>query len=243
MAIYHLSMKPMSRSSGRSAVAAIAYRAAEKLTNERDGIEHDFTRRQGVEHAEIVLPEGIAAGADWARERAALWNAAERAEVRRDARVAREIEVALPHELTAEQRLELTREFSRSLADRYGVAVDFAIHSPHGHTDIRNHHAHIMLTTRKVGEWGLSEKSELELENKKLPGSSGAIRIWRARVWIFGSITAATRSAGWSWSRPSIWAFTPRRWNAGTSWCRGCGSTRTRRAAMPRSSGRSPSRC
>jgi Ti-type conjugative transfer relaxase TraA len=168
MAIYHLSMKPMSRSSGRSAVAAIAYRAAEKLTNERDGIEHDFTRRQGVEHAEIVLPEGIAAGADWARERAALWNAAERAEARKDARVAREIEVALPHELTAAQRLELTREFSRSLADRYGVAVDFAIHSPHGHTDIRNHHAHIMLTTRKVGEWGLSEKSELELENKKL---------------------------------------------------------------------------
>jgi Ti-type conjugative transfer relaxase TraA len=168
MAIYHLSMKPMSRSSGRSAVAAIAYRAAEKLTNERDGIEHDFTRRQGVEHAEIILPEGSAASADWARERAALWNAAERAEARRDARVAREIEVALPHELTAAQRLELTREFSRSLADRYGVAVDFAIHSPHGHTDIRNHHAHIMLTTRKVGEWGLGEKSELELENKKL---------------------------------------------------------------------------
>jgi Ti-type conjugative transfer relaxase TraA len=168
MAIYHLSMKPMSRSSGRSAVAAIAYRAAEKLTNERDGIEHDFTRRQGVEHAEIVLPEGIAAGADWARERAALWNAAERAEARKDARVAREIEVALPHELTAVQRQELTREFSQSLADRYGVAVDFAIHSPHGHTDIRNHHAHIMLTTRKVGEWGLGEKSELELENKKL---------------------------------------------------------------------------
>jgi Ti-type conjugative transfer relaxase TraA len=168
MAIYHLSMKPMSRSSGRSAVAAIAYRAAEKLTNERDGIEHDFTRRQGVEHAEIVLPNGIAAGADWARERAALWNAAERAEARKDARVAREIEVALPHELTAAQRLELTREFSQSLADRYGVAVDFAIHSPHGHTDIRNHHAHIMLTTRKVGEWGLGEKSELELENKKL---------------------------------------------------------------------------
>jgi Ti-type conjugative transfer relaxase TraA len=174
MAIYHLSMKPMSRSSGRSAVAAIAYRAAEKLTNERDGIEHDFTRRQGVEHAEIVLPDGIAAGADWARDRSALWNAAERAEARKDARVAREIEVALPHELTADQRLELTREFSQSLADRYGVAVDFAIHSPHGHTDIRNHHAHIMLTTRKVGEWdprglrGLGEKSELEMENKKL---------------------------------------------------------------------------
>jgi Ti-type conjugative transfer relaxase TraA len=89
-------------------------------------------------------------------------------EKRRDARVAREIEVALPHELTADQRLELTREFAHEISDRYGVAVDFAIHSPHGDTDIRNHHAHIMLTTRKVGRDGLGEKSQLELENKKL---------------------------------------------------------------------------
>ena len=183
MAIYHLSMKPMSRASGRSAVAAAAYRAAEKLTNARDGIEHDFIRRQGVEHAEIVLPgDSLAAdgsrqsvaGTEWARERSALWNAAEATERRKDARVAREIEVALPHELTAEQRLELTRDFAQSLANRYGVAVDFAIHSPHGHTDIRNHHAHIMLTTRKVEAvspdvpFGLGAKSELELENGKL---------------------------------------------------------------------------
>jgi len=183
MAIYHLSMKPMSRASGRSAVAAAAYRAAEKLTNARDGIAHDFTRRQGVEHAEIVLPGDSLtadgqrknlAGTEWARERAVLWNAAEATERRKDARFAREIEVALPHELTAEQRLELTRDFAQSLADRYGVAVDFAVHSPHGHTDIRNHHAHIMLTTRKVEAvspdvpFGLGAKSELELENGKL---------------------------------------------------------------------------
>jgi hypothetical protein len=88
----------------------------------------------------------------------ALWNAAEASEKRRDARVAREIEVALPHELSAEQRLDLTREFARELADRYGVAVDFAIHSPHGHTDVRNHHAHIMMTTRKVGADGLGRE-------------------------------------------------------------------------------------
>ncbi|HEY5300090.1 MAG TPA: Ti-type conjugative transfer relaxase TraA, partial [Acetobacteraceae bacterium] len=87
---------------------------------------------------------------------------------RKDARVAREIEVSLPHELTGEQRLALTREFAQGLADRYGVAVDFAIHSPHGKTDIRNHHAHIMMTTRKVGPDDLGEKSDLELENKKL---------------------------------------------------------------------------
>ena len=172
MAIYHLSVKPIGRAGGRSAVAAAAYRAAEKLTNERDGLTHDFTRRSGVEHTEIVLPEGVNAAR--ALDRSALWNAAEAAEKRRDARVAREIEIALPHELTAAQRVALTRAFARTLADRYGVAVDFAIHSPHGHTDIRNHHAHILLTTRKIAEigtaapLGLGEKSELELENRKL---------------------------------------------------------------------------
>ncbi len=166
MAIYHLSMKPISRASGRSSVAAMAYRAAEKLQNQRDGLVHDFSRRSGVEHAEIALPEGV--DAEWAKDRSALWNAAEASEKRKDARVAREIEVALPHELSSEQRLELTRKFAQGLADRYGVAVDFAIHSPHGDTDIRNHHAHIVMTTRKVGPEGLGEKSDLELENKKL---------------------------------------------------------------------------
>jgi Ti-type conjugative transfer relaxase TraA len=159
-------MKPISRASGRSSVASAAYRAAERLENERDGIVHDFSRRSGVEHAEIVLPAG--ADAEWAKGRSALWNAAEASEKRKDARVAREIEVSLPHELSGEQRLALTREFAQGLADRYGVAVDFAIHSPHGKTDIRNHHAHIMMTTRKVGPDGLGEKSDLELENKKL---------------------------------------------------------------------------
>jgi Ti-type conjugative transfer relaxase TraA len=166
MAIYHLSMKPIARSGGRSAVASAAYRASQKLTNERDGLAHDFTRRGGVEHVEIVIPKN--SKADWALDRSTLWNMAEAAEKRKDARVAREIEVALPHELTAAQRLELTREFSQGLADRYGIAVDFAIHSPHGATDVRNHHAHIMLTTRKVEANGLGEKTNLELENKKL---------------------------------------------------------------------------
>ncbi|MCB8878529.1 Ti-type conjugative transfer relaxase TraA [Acidisoma silvae] len=184
MAIYHLSMKPMSRGSGRSAVAAAAYRAAETLENQRDGLVHDFSKRSGVEHAEIVVPGVV--GADWARDRSALWNAAEASEKRKDARVAREIEVALPHELSSEQRLDLTRGFAAELAGRYGVAVDFAIHSPHGHTDVRNHHAHIMMTTRKVGPEGLGEKSELELENKRLvalglPTSHAQLRDLRAR--------------------------------------------------------------
>lgn len=166
MAIYHFSMKPVSRAGGRSAVASMAYRAGEKLTNERDGITHDYTAKQGVEHAEIVLPEGVSA--DWARDRSDLWNAAEFAEKRKDARVAREFEVALPHELSAEQRLEATREMAQELADRYGAAVDFAIHAPHEASDVRNHHAHILMTTRQVTENGLGEKTYLERENKWL---------------------------------------------------------------------------
>jgi Ti-type conjugative transfer relaxase TraA len=166
MAIYHLSMKTVSRASGRSAVGAAAYRSGTRLTNERDGLTHDYTRKGGIEHSEIVLPEG--SNAEWARDRETLWNAAEFAEKRKDARVAREIEVALPHELTGDERLELVREFSQSLADRYGVAVDFAIHTPDNDMDIRNHHAHIMMTTRQVGEDGLGDKTDLERENKWL---------------------------------------------------------------------------
>lgn len=166
MAIYHFSMKPVSRAGGRSAVASMAYRAGEKLTNERDGITHDYTAKQGVEHAEIVLPEGV--NADWARDRSDLWNAAEFAEKRKDARVAREFEVALPHELTAEQRLEATRELAQELANRYGAAVDFAIHAPHEASDVRNHHAHVLMTTRQVTESGLGDKTYLERENKWL---------------------------------------------------------------------------
>ncbi|WP_183754984.1 Ti-type conjugative transfer relaxase TraA [Pseudochelatococcus contaminans] len=166
MAIYHLSMKPVSRAKGRSAVASMAYRAGEKLTNERDGITHDYTAKQGVEHAEIVLPEGV--NADWVRDRSDLWNAAEFAEKRKDARVAREFEIALPHELSAEERLEATRELAQELANRYGAAVDFAIHAPHEASDVRNHHAHVLMTTRQVTENGLGEKTYLERENKWL---------------------------------------------------------------------------
>ncbi|NKL12641.1 Ti-type conjugative transfer relaxase TraA [Rhizobium leguminosarum bv. viciae] len=166
MAIYHFSMKPIARSGGRSAVASAAYRAAERLTNERDGLTHDFSNRTGVEHAEIVLPAG--SSASWAMKRSALWNAAERAEKRSDARIAREFEIALPHELTPDQRLALTRAFAEDLANRYGAAVDFAIHRPGGASDIRNSHAHLMMTTREVTETGLGDKTLLERENRWL---------------------------------------------------------------------------
>ncbi len=125
MAIYHCSTKPLARSSGRSAVAAAAYRSGDCLVDERQGIEHDYTRRRGVIHAELVLPEGAGT---WTR--AELWNAAEKAEKRKDSRTAREWEVALPEELGDQERLELALRFARGLASKYGCAVDVALHAP-----------------------------------------------------------------------------------------------------------------
>jgi hypothetical protein len=123
----------------------------------------DYTRKRGVEHAEIVLPTAaVKQDINWARDRQALWNVAEMAEKRKDARVAREYEVALPHELTKAQRVELVREFAGELANRYNVAVDFALHQPHREGDTRNFHAHILTTTRELMATGLGAKASIE---------------------------------------------------------------------------------
>ena len=187
MAIYHCAVKPISRSAGRSAVAASAYRAAARLVNQRDGLTHDFRGRAGVVLAEILLPRAMAGVADWALDRDTLWNAAEAAERRSDARTAREVEIALPHELDAPARLALARAIAQDLADQFGVAVDLAIHTPAGETDIRNHHAHLLLTTRRVGAAGLLAKSDLEradadLRAEGLPVAREQIRALRERV-------------------------------------------------------------
>jgi len=163
MAIYHLSVKPVSRKAGRSATAAAAYRAAEKIHDLTTDQVFDYTRKRGVEHAEIVLPtEAARRDINWARDRQALWNSAEVAENRSNSRVAREYELALPHELTREQRVELVRAFSADIANRYGVGVDFAIRAPHRNGDGRNHHAHVLTTTRTIEAGGLGEKSQIE---------------------------------------------------------------------------------
>ena len=163
MAIYHLSVKPVSRGAGRSATAAAAYRAAERIEDHTTGQVFDYTRKCGVEHSEIVLPvEAAKRDINWARDRQQLWNAAEIAEKRKDARVAREYEVALPSELTKAQRLDLTREFSQEIANRFGCAVDFAVHKPHREGDQRNFHAHILTTTRVVEATGLGAKTSIE---------------------------------------------------------------------------------
>ena len=167
MAIYHASTKPIARSAGRSAVAAAAYRAGVELVDARTGLVHDYTRKGGVEHTEILTPDGIGA------ERNGLWDAAELAEKRKDARTAREWIVALPSELTAGQRTDLARDFGQCLVERYGVAVDFAIHAPDREGDNRNHHAHILTTTRQVsrgpdGVLVFGAKAHIELSDRAL---------------------------------------------------------------------------
>ena len=162
MASYHCSIKPVSRGAGRSGTAAAAYRAGVCLEDERTGEVHDYTRKQGVEHTELVLPSGV----NFNREQ--LWNAAESAEKRKDARIAREFELALPAELTKEQRRELATDFAKSLVDNYGVAADVALHEPSRKGDQRNHHAHILITTRQVTVEGLGVKTDLEQEDKAL---------------------------------------------------------------------------
>ena len=179
MAIYHLAVKSVSRSTGRSAVAAVAYRAGVCLENERDGLVHDYTRRGGVEDAFIIVPEG----AEWAQDRSVLWNAAEAAEKRKDAKVAREYELGLPAELDAGQRRDLVRAFAEDIRDRYGVAVDAAIHAPHDYGDDRNHHAHVMTTTRVVDADGLGAKTrQLDVRTSASVEVEAIRESWAERV-------------------------------------------------------------
>ncbi len=156
------------RSAGRTAIGAAAYRAGERLRDERSGTLYNYADRQDVLHSEIVLPSRFTGSqADWARDRATLWNTAEHAEIRRDARVAREYMLALPHELSAAQRVALTRTLSKELADRYGVAIDAALHAPRAHGDPRNYHVHLLATTREVTATGLGAKTGLDLNETR----------------------------------------------------------------------------
>lgn len=173
MASFHLAVKTIGRSAGRSATAAAAYRAGVEIADERTGIVHDYTRKQGIEHREIVAP---ADAPDWVRDRSALWNAAERIETRKNSTVAREYEIALPAELSADERRDLALGLAREISERHGVAVDVAIHAPGRQGDQRNHHAHLLTTTRRIGAEGLGEKTR-ELDQK----TSGEVERWRAR--------------------------------------------------------------
>ncbi|SCC95957.1 Mobilization protein MobL [Thiomonas sp. X19] len=175
MAIYHLSVKTISRSAGRSATAAAAYRAGVDITDARTGELHDYRRKGGVESTELVLPAGAPA---WAADRAALWNAAEQAETRKNSTVAREFEIALPDALSPSERVRLARDFARELVERHECAADVCIHAPGKEGDHRNHHAHILLTTRRLGPDGFTEKTR-ELDDKAT--GSKLVTEWRER--------------------------------------------------------------
>lgn len=158
MASYHLSVKTIKRSAGRSATAAAAYRSASVIACDREGREHDYTAKRGVEACFILAP---ADAPSWAQDRAALWNAAEARETRSNSVTAREWELALPSEISDAARIDIARAFAQALVDRYGVAADVAIHAPHREGDQRNHHAHILTTTRVLSAEGLTDKTRI----------------------------------------------------------------------------------
>src|SRR5580692_3465816 len=171
MAIYYLGVKSFGRSAGTGgsvSTSAAAYRAGERIRDERTGRIYDHSQRRDIEHKEILLPshfEGAGSQPDWARDRSQLWNVAERSEPRPNARVAREYVLALPHELNAAQRTVLARSFAQEIADRYHNAVDLAVHQPR--TDPRNFHAHLLATTREVTAAGLGPKTTAELNGSQ----------------------------------------------------------------------------
>ena len=160
IAIYHCNISIVSRGKGKSAVAAAAYRSGEKLTNEWDGMTHDYTRKGGVVHTEIMLPPHAPPSFS---DRSTLWNSVELYEKAGNAQLAREIDAALPIELSREEQIRLVREYCSSQFVSRGMCVDYAIHD----TDSGNPHCHIMLTMRPLderGAWAAKSKKEYDLD-------------------------------------------------------------------------------
>ena len=160
MAIYHLSIKIISRGKGKSAVAAASYRSGEKIKNEYDGIVHDFTRKGGIAHTELLLPQN--APQEFS-DRGTLWNSVEKIEKSKNSQLAREIEIALPKELNREKQIELVREYVKENFVKVGMCADIALHDKND----GNPHAHILLTMRPLNEdktWGAKSKKEYILD-------------------------------------------------------------------------------
>ena len=181
MAIYHLEAKVVSRGAGRSAVAASAYLSGSRLYNDYDGIQHDYTRKQGLVWQQIFLPEY--APQEW-QDREMLWNAVEEVETAKDSRLAREFVVALPIELSREQQIELLQDFIRNQFVFDGMCADAAIHGTDGH----NPHAHILLTVRPLDEQGRwqykTEKEYLCMRNGEERGFTVAeFKVAQAEGW------------------------------------------------------------
>ena len=167
----HIPVSIIKRSAGRSAVAAAAYRSGTKLTNEWDGMTHDYTRKGGIVHAEIMLPDH--APRSFA-DRSILWNSVEQIEKARDSQLAREIEAALPRELSGEQQLALVRAYVKDNFVDKGMCADFAIHDK----GTGNPHVHIMLTLRPLkenGQWGAKCRKAYDLDEngQRIPDGKG----------------------------------------------------------------------
>ena len=163
MAIYHLCIKIISRGKGKSAVAASAYRSGEKIKNEYDGIVHDFTRKGGIAHTEILLPQNEPQEFS---DRGTLWNSVEKIEKSKNSQLAREIEIALPKELNREKQIELVREYVKDNFVYVGMCADIALHDKND----GNPHAHILLTMRPLNEdttWGAKSKKEYILDENR----------------------------------------------------------------------------
>ena len=155
MAIYHFSVKVISRAAGSSAVASAAYRSAERLHDQRLDRHHDFTNKSGVVHSEVLLPEGAP---DHLSNRATLWNEVEATELRKDAQLCREIEFAIPRAMSQQQGIELARDFVQcEFVDR-GMIADLNVHWDVGADGLAKPHAHVMLTMRSVDENGFGAK-------------------------------------------------------------------------------------
>ena len=177
MAIYHFSIKPISRGDGRSAVAAAAYRSAQILDDHRYGKVQDYARKSGVELSQIYAPADTAPDL---LDRNKLWNTVEKSENRKDACLAREFEIAFPNELNEQQRKAMLDELCKQIVNKYGVVVDASIHAPHveSGSDKRNYHAHIMFTTRAIDpSSGLFADEKYRDFNK--PMGSKTTKEWR----------------------------------------------------------------
>ena len=164
MAIYHCSVKPISRGAGQSIVAAAAYRHGCRMEDKRTGEVHDYSRKRGVTVSAAFFPSDV--DCSWATKSEILWNTAELAEKRKDARLGREIVLALPSELSPTERKALAAEMAQHVADRYGVAVDAAIHAPSRQGDDRNFHVHMLVSARRITSKGFGEKAR-ELDDRE----------------------------------------------------------------------------
>lgn len=173
MAIYRCEIKNISRGKGRSCVAAAAYRHGEKLHDQRQNLDHAYKRSGDVTLSEIVAPENAP---DWVHNREQLWNAADAAEKRKDARTAKEVLIALPRELDAGAQADLVRAFARAEFTSKGLVADIAIHAPKAQDGETQPHAHIMLTTRPLENNAFAKGKDYSLD--KPPGIEALRERW-----------------------------------------------------------------